>query len=67
LNVVDAPDASFVVAYVNTQWFDGVAADDPLPERGERFAPEGAESFVQCAPLGTSAAPLQCASATTRS
>jgi hypothetical protein len=54
LNVADAPEASFALAQVYTQWFDVVVADEPLPLRGLSFAPEGTESFVQCAPLAMS-------------
>ena len=53
MNVAEAPAASFALAHVNTQWFEVVAADVPLPDSGLNFAPDGTESFVQCAPLGT--------------
>jgi hypothetical protein len=54
LNVLDAPDAIVPPDHVNLQWFDFVAAEDPLPNNGLSVAPEGTVSFVQCTPLGTS-------------
>jgi hypothetical protein len=53
LNVVDAPFARVALDHVKMHWFDRVDADGPLPFKGPSVAPDGTESFVQCAPLGT--------------
>jgi hypothetical protein len=53
LNVIEAPAASVLLAHVNLQTFDVVAADVPLPLRGLNAAPEGTVSLVQWSPPGT--------------
>jgi hypothetical protein len=59
LNVFVVPAANEVLAHVNTQWFDDVEAELPVPLSGLKVAPEGTASFVQWTPLGTSNATVK--------